>query len=216
MIVRARREAGGPLWAKRTPRLLILLVVVVVVVVLLCSLLLKEGARRTLVVLREGLAHGQLPWVRFAQLFRFRVSNPRAVAIRSLRNALWKLNSPRFWAHFPQIEPSKTSRRGEVWSAQGPPERSLVLEIGWHYLSNATCPMRPRSFYAPFVVSKVIISHTCHNLPPSEIDLGLLLAVFAGSGEKYLFHRIGWKGRIWQLCKLPHYSPLLKKPALDK
>ena len=42
--------------------------------------------------------------------------------------------------------------------------------------------------------------HTCHILPPSEIDLGLCLAVFAGSGGKYLFHRIGWKGRIWQLC----------------
>ena len=33
--------------------------------------------------------------------------------------------------------------------------------------------------------------HTCHILPPSEIDLGLCLAVFAGSGGKYLFHRIG-------------------------
>ena len=28
-------------------------------------------------------------------------------------------------------------------------------------------------------------------LPPSEIDFGLCLAVFAGSGGKYLFHRIG-------------------------
>ena len=26
--------------------------------------------------------------------------------------------------------------------------------------------------------------HTCHILPPSEIDLGLFLAVFAGSGGK--------------------------------
>ena len=33
--------------------------------------------------------------------------------------------------------------------------------------------------------------HTCHILPPSGIDLGLRLAVFAGSGGKYLFHRIG-------------------------
>ena len=41
--------------------------------------------------------------------------------------------------------------------------------------------------------------HTCHILPPSEIDLGLCFAVFAGSGGKYSFHRIGWKGRIWQL-----------------
>ena len=42
--------------------------------------------------------------------------------------------------------------------------------------------------------------HTCHILPLSEIDLGLCLALFAGSGGKHLFHRIGWKGRIWQLC----------------
>ena len=33
--------------------------------------------------------------------------------------------------------------------------------------------------------------HTCHILPPSEIDLGLCLAAFAGSGGKYPFHRIG-------------------------
>ena len=33
--------------------------------------------------------------------------------------------------------------------------------------------------------------HICHILPPSEIDLGLRLAVFAGSGGKYLLHRIG-------------------------
>ena len=33
--------------------------------------------------------------------------------------------------------------------------------------------------------------HTCHVLPPSEIDLGLCLADFAGSGGRYLFHGIG-------------------------
>ena len=33
--------------------------------------------------------------------------------------------------------------------------------------------------------------HTCHILPPSEIDLGLFWADFAGSGGKHLFHRIG-------------------------
>ena len=33
--------------------------------------------------------------------------------------------------------------------------------------------------------------HTCHILPPSEIDLGLFLVVDAGSEGKYLFHRIG-------------------------
>ena len=50
--------------------------------------------------------------------------------------------------------------------------------------------------------------HTCHILPPSEIDLGLCLAVLAGSGGKYLFHRIGWKGRIWQLWRgTPRKTP---------
>ena len=28
--------------------------------------------------------------------------------------------------------------------------------------------------------------HTCHILPPSEIDLGLCLAVFAGSGGTFI------------------------------
>ena len=36
--------------------------------------------------------------------------------------------------------------------------------------------------------------HTCHILPPSEIDLGLCLAVFTSSEGQYLFHRIGRKG----------------------
>ena len=44
-----------------------------------------------------------------------------------------------------------------------------------------------------------IIEPTCHILPPSEIDWGLLWAASAGSEGKYLFHRIGRKGRIWQL-----------------
>ena len=60
-----------------------------------------------------------------------------------------------------------------------------------------------RLLFAALIVATFIqqITHirTCHILPPSEIDLGLCLAVFAGSGGKYLFHRIGCKGRIWQL-----------------
>ena len=44
-------------------------------------------------------------------------------------------------------------------------------------------------------------SHTCHILPPTEIDLGLCLAVFAGSGGKYIFCRMGRKGRIWHVYK---------------
>ena len=42
-----------------------------------------------------------------------------------------------------------------------------------------------------FASSSSIDTHTCHILPPSEIDFGLCLAVFAGSGGKYLSHRIG-------------------------
>ena len=41
--------------------------------------------------------------------------------------------------------------------------------------------------------------HICHILPPSEIDEGMFSAVFAGWEGKSLFHRIGWKGRMWQL-----------------
>ena len=37
----------------------------------------------------------------------------------------------------------------------------------------------------------MFVRHTCHILPPADIDLGLCLAVFAGSGGKHLFHRIG-------------------------
>ena len=32
-----------------------------------------------------------------------------------------------------------------------------VMLFGWHYLSNATCPMRPHLFYACFVVSRIAI-----------------------------------------------------------
>ena len=30
--------------------------------------------------------------------------------------------------------------------------------LGWHYLSNAACPIRPRLVYACFVVSRTTIS----------------------------------------------------------
>ena len=33
--------------------------------------------------------------------------------------------------------------------------------------------------------------HTCHILPPSEIDLGLFWADLTGSEGQHLFHRIG-------------------------
>ena len=66
-------------------------------------------------------------------------------------------------------------------------EKAIVLPGG---------PRPPKATYCRWII------HTYHNLPPSEIDGGLFLADFAGSGGIYLFHRIGWKGRIWQLCYL--------------
>ena len=46
------------------------------------------------------------------------------------------------------------------------------------------------------------IIHTRHILPPSEIDLGLFWADLTDLEGKHLFHRIGWKGRIWQVCDI--------------
>ena len=43
----------------------------------------------------------------------------------------------------------------------GAPGRATAT-LGKHYLSNATCLMRPRLFYAPCVVSRTII--ICHAL----------------------------------------------------
>ena len=37
------------------------------------------------------------------------------------------------------------------------PGREDALMIGWHYLSNATCLIRPRLFYALFIVSRIIM-----------------------------------------------------------
>ena len=51
-----------------------------------------------------------------------------------------------------------------------------------------------------------LTKRACHILPPSEIDLGPCLAVFAGSGGRYLFHRNGWKGRTWQLRQMKRWG----------
>ena len=42
-----------------------------------------------------------------------------------------------------------------------------------------------------YIYIYMYIYHTCHILPPSEIDWGLFLAVFTGLEGKHLFHRIG-------------------------
>ena len=41
-----------------------------------------------------------------------------------------------------------------------------MLFIGWHYLSNATCPIRPYLFYTLFTVSRIITIYKsiCHFL----------------------------------------------------
>ena len=52
--------------------------------------------------------------------------------------------------------------------------------------------------FASLPTEQSTVGHTCHILLPSEIDLGLCLAVFAGSGGKHLFHRI---------CPLVFYNP---------
>ena len=80
----------------------------------------------------------------------------------------------------------------------------VIARLAWHGRgttppsehSERLTPRRPK-------IQNPELLHTCHILPPSEIDLGLWLPVFAGSGGKHLFHRIGWKGRIWQLCPKP-------------
>ena len=43
----------------------------------------------------------------------------------------------------------------------------------------------------PLAAYVKVVIRTCHILPPSEIDWGLCLAVFAGSEGTYLFHRSG-------------------------
>ena len=47
------------------------------------------------------------------------------------------------------------------------------------------------SFMLSFKLQYLTLGVACHILPPSEIELGLCLAVSAGSGGKCLFHRIG-------------------------
>ena len=100
----------------------------------------------------------------------------------------------------------------EIGRTRPPSERSMVAifypfsqfcEINTSLLSMQTQPnTAPNLFQRGVDYGKYEVcglarapdfrqSHPRHILPPSEIDLGLCLAVFAGSGGKYLFHRIG-------------------------
>ena len=42
-----------------------------------------------------------------------------------------------------------------------------------------------------YIYTYTLHIHTCHILPPSEIDLGLFRADFTDFEGKHLFHRIG-------------------------
>ena len=55
---------------------------------------------------------------------------------------------------------------------------STIMLFGFETLK---LKIRRLKLWKPTALS---LSHTCHILPPSEIDLGLCLAVFAGSGGK--------------------------------
>ena len=61
-----------------------------------------------------------------------------------------------------------------------------------------------------------IVTHTCHNRPPSEIDLRLFWADFTDLEGKHLFHRIGWKGRIWQVYWRSREFSEIADPRLAK
>ena len=63
----------------------------------------------------------------------------------------------------------------------------IYIYIAWVDSSSLLRPPPPNLGAGP----GVIILHTCHILPPSEIDWRLFLAVFTGSEGKHLFHRIG-------------------------
>ena len=67
----------------------------------------------------------------------------------------------------------------------------------WSF-SSCVCHVFRCSTTKSNIVCAFRVYPTRHVLPPSEIDLGLCLAVFSGSEGRYLFHRIGRKGRIWQ------------------
>ena len=53
------------------------------------------------------------------------------------------------------------AQRGSCGPSWGPPAcacaSGLVSLFGWYYLPNATCLIRPHSFYARFVVSRINI-----------------------------------------------------------
>ena len=49
------------------------------------------------------------------------------------------------------------ARGQDVMTGQASCQSGSEGEIGWHYLSNATCLMRPRLFHALYIVSRVTI-----------------------------------------------------------
>ena len=54
----------------------------------------------------------------------------------------------------PFVTPETLTARG---SEQGRTDGKSKAVLGWHYLTNATCLIRPRLFYGCFVVSRIAI-----------------------------------------------------------
>ena len=113
--------------------------------------------------------------------------------------------------------PTSSPARRAPWSpapaAAGRSRRPLSLAYVFRVFPRA----RLETSSGPLGRSSGLVSRVppCHILPPSEIPWRLFLAVSAGSEGEYLFRRIGWKGRIWQLwCLLrrkPRCWPLAQK-----
>ena len=64
-----------------------------------------------------------------------------------------------------------------------------TLFVQWHFMVS----------FRSFANSSPRPLATAYAILVSEIGWGLFLYVFTGSEGKHLFHRIGWKGRSWQL-----------------
>ena len=69
----------------------------------------------------------------------------------------------------------------------------VVVVVGSSSRSSSTPigEVRPAAHGRDDFAAGDLIIHTCHILPPSEIDLGLFWADFTDSEGRHLFHRIG-------------------------
>ena len=99
----------------------------------------------------------------------------------------------------------KRGGKGRLSRAQGADHMGSGWYIADCFWSDSFSWFKPTTTnnksYVVFTVSmlvSVVQCPPCHILPPSEIPWRLFLAVLQAQ-KGSLFHRIGWKGRIWQL-----------------